>query len=93
MPLDCDDKIDPNVVTNAVNEDKDVDGLSSINQGKIATGCLETALTPCTPAGCMALIESTGITLSGSTAVVIGKFSMDTFKHSFYRILLSMFNW
>ena len=72
MPLDCDENIDANIITNAVSEEKDVDGLSAVNQGKIATGYLESAFTPCTPSGCMTLIESTGKTLVGSTAVVIG---------------------
>ena len=73
MPLDCDETIDSNLVANAVSEKKDVDGLSFTNQGKIAMGCLEYAFTPCTPAGCMKLIESTGKQLSGATAVVIGR--------------------
>ena len=72
MPLDCDEDIDANIVTNAVSEEKDVDGLSVVNQGKIATGYLESAFTPCTPSGCITLIESTGKALQGSTAVVIG---------------------
>ena len=78
MPLACDEKIDSNAITNAVHQDKDVDGLTALNQGKIATGCLETAFKPCTPAGCLELIESTGMQLSGANAVVIGMMIMMT---------------
>ena len=73
MPLDCDENINADLITNAVSEEKDVDGLSSLNQGKIATGYLESAFTPCTPAGCLTLIESTGKDLTGCNAVVIGR--------------------
>ena len=76
MPLDCDENIDEDMVTNAVSEEKDVDGLSVLNQGKIATGYLDTAFAPCTPSGCMTLIESTGIPLDGCKAVVIGKIEL-----------------
>ncbi len=41
MPLDADEPIDSAVVTNAVHPDKDVDGLSSSNEGKVATGDLK----------------------------------------------------
>ena len=37
------------------------------------TGYLESAFTPCTPAGCLTLIESTGKELAGCNAVVIGR--------------------
>ena len=76
MPLDCDENIDEDMVTNAVSEEKDVDGLSVLNQGKIATGYLDTAFAPCTPSGCMTLIESTGIPLDGCKAVVIGNIEL-----------------
>ena len=43
MPLDCDDPtIDSHLVTNRVDPNKDVDGLTTINEGKIATGDITT---------------------------------------------------
>ena len=36
---------------------KDVDGLTTINEGKVATGDLTSGFQPCTPAGCMDLIQ------------------------------------
>ena len=45
MPLDCDDPtIDSHLVTNSVDPGKDVDGLTTINEGKIATGDLTTGI-------------------------------------------------
>ena len=43
-----------------------------INSGKIAHGDL-TGFLPCTPRGCMRLIEETGIEVSGKRAVVVGR--------------------
>ena len=54
--------------------EKDVDGLSILNAGKLAIGDLETGLISCTPAGSMLLVRSIhGDDLSGLNAVVIGR--------------------
>jgi len=74
MPLDCDDKtIDSHLVTNRVDSGKDVDGLTTINEGKVATGDLKTGFQPCTPAGCMDLIQRSGVQIEGARAVVLGR--------------------
>ena len=74
MPLDCDDKtIDSHLVTNRVESGKDVDGLTTINEGKVATGDLKTGFQPCTPAGCMDLIQRSGVQIEGARAVVLGR--------------------
>lgn len=53
---------------------KDVDGLSVLNAGKLATGDLATGLISCTPAGAMLLVRGIhGDDLSGLNAVVIGR--------------------
>ena len=45
MPLDCEDStIDSHLVTNSVDPGKDVDGLTTINEGKVATGDLTTGI-------------------------------------------------
>ena len=72
MPLDCVDPIDSHLATNRVLCSKDVDGLTTINEGKIATGDLGTGFIPCTPAGCMDLIKKSGVKIEGATAVVVG---------------------
>ncbi|MGB0720441.1 MAG: bifunctional 5,10-methylenetetrahydrofolate dehydrogenase/5,10-methenyltetrahydrofolate cyclohydrolase, partial [Bdellovibrionales bacterium] len=52
--------------------EKDVDGLSFINQGKLVAGD-DSGLVPCTPQGALALIKTVRQDLSGLNAVVIGR--------------------
>ncbi|MCU0773234.1 MAG: bifunctional methylenetetrahydrofolate dehydrogenase/methenyltetrahydrofolate cyclohydrolase [Ideonella sp.] len=63
--------IDPHRVIEAIDPRKDVDGYSVLSAGELLTGL--PGLRPCTPLGCMALIESTGVDLRGRHAVVIGR--------------------
>ena len=51
----------------------DVDGLCNENIGRLASGDLQECLVPCTPAGCLQLIQHTGVGLAGKRAVVIGR--------------------
>lgn len=61
-------------VIQSILPEKDVDGLSVLNAGKLASGDLETGLISCTPAGSLLLVRSIhGDDLSGLTAVVIGR--------------------
>ncbi len=53
---------------------KDVDGLTLTNVGKLGSGHVSDAFVPCTPAGCMLMIEQIhGKDLSGLNAIVIGR--------------------
>jgi methylenetetrahydrofolate dehydrogenase (NADP+) / methenyltetrahydrofolate cyclohydrolase len=63
--------IDARKVIDAIDPAKDVDGFHPINVGKLHQG--RESLVPCTPAGCMALISSTGTPIAGRRAVVIGR--------------------
>ncbi len=63
--------IDAHTVIATIATDKDVDGFSVQSAGELASGL--PGLRPCTPCGCMKLIESTGINLRGKHAVVIGR--------------------
>lgn len=63
--------IDPNKVIEAISTSKDVDGYSVLSAGELLTGL--PGFRPCTPYGCMKLIESTGFDLRGKHAVVIGR--------------------
>lgn len=66
--------LDEQRVTQAVSPTKDVDGFHFINIGKLTSGNTADAFVPCTPAGCMLMIESQiGADLSGLNAVVIGR--------------------
>ncbi|KAF7251871.1 C-1-tetrahydrofolate synthase, cytoplasmic [Varanus komodoensis] len=73
LPLDSNKPINTEKVTNAVSPEKDVDGLSSINAGKLSRGDLGDCFIPCTPKGCMELIRQTGVEVAGKKAVVIGR--------------------
>lgn len=73
MPLDADEAIDAHLVTNRVAAAKDVDGLSIVNEGKVAVNDMADSFVPCTPAGCMDLIARSGVQVEGANAVVIGK--------------------
>jgi methylenetetrahydrofolate dehydrogenase (NADP+) / methenyltetrahydrofolate cyclohydrolase len=63
--------IDPLKVIAAIAVHKDVDGFSTLAAGELMTG--QPGLRPCTPWGCIKLIESTGMALRGRHAVVIGR--------------------
>ena len=63
--------IDPHQVIEAIAPVKDVDGYSVLSAGHTMTGL--PGFRPCTPYGCMKLIESTGVSLRGKHAVVIGR--------------------
>ena len=63
--------IDAQKVIAAIDPRKDVDGYSVLSAGELLTGL--PGLRPCTPYGCMKLIESTGQAIRGKHAVVIGR--------------------
>jgi methylenetetrahydrofolate dehydrogenase (NADP+) / methenyltetrahydrofolate cyclohydrolase len=63
--------IDARKVIDAIDPAKDVDGFHPINVGLLHLG--RRALVPCTPAGVMRLIDSTGEAIEGKHAVIIGR--------------------
>jgi methylenetetrahydrofolate dehydrogenase (NADP+) / methenyltetrahydrofolate cyclohydrolase len=63
--------ISPARVIEAISPLKDVDGYSVESAGRLLAGL--PGFRPCTPWGCMKLIESTGIALRGKHAVVVGR--------------------
>ena len=63
--------INPHKVIEAISVTKDVDGYATLSAGELMTGA--PGFRPCTPYGCMKLLESTGIDLRGKHAVVIGR--------------------
>lgn len=69
MPLPK--QINEHAIINAIAPDKDVDAFHPINVGKIMIG--DYNFLPCTPAGVMELIASTGVSVSGKDCVVIGR--------------------
>lgn len=73
LPLDSDQPMDQDLITNAVSPLKDVDGLSCVNAGRLSRGELRDCFLPCTPQGCMELISQTGVAVAGTHSVVIGR--------------------
>ncbi len=69
-------QIDEQTVLNAIDSRKDVDGFHPMNSGALLNhrrGMPEGILSPCTPRGCLKLIEHTGIPIKGKHAVIIGR--------------------
>ena len=64
-------QIRPQVVIEAIDPAKDVDGFHPLNVGRLADN--QPALVPCTPLGVMKLLESAGATVAGARAVVLGR--------------------
>jgi methylenetetrahydrofolate dehydrogenase (NADP+)/methenyltetrahydrofolate cyclohydrolase len=64
-------QIDPDAVISCIDPGKDVDGLTPVNAGLLALG--RSGLRPCTPHGCMLLLDETKIELEGKRAVVVGR--------------------
>lgn len=74
VQLPLPDHLDEQVITQSISPAKDVDGFHFINIGKLTSGNTADAFVPCTPAGCMLMIEDhLGADLSGLSAVVIGR--------------------
>ena len=66
--------LDEEKITQSISPSKDVDGFHFVNIGKLTAGHTDDAFVPCTPAGCMLMIENhLGADLSGMNAVVIGR--------------------
>lgn len=58
-------------VIDAISPEKDVDGFTPVNVGKMLIG--EDCFLPCTPHGILKLIEESGLDVAGKHAVVIGR--------------------
>ncbi len=71
VQLPLPDHIDADVVIDTIDPDKDVDGFHAINAGRLMIG--RPGFVPCTPVGCMVLIDSVLDDLTGANAVVVGR--------------------
>jgi methylenetetrahydrofolate dehydrogenase (NADP+)/methenyltetrahydrofolate cyclohydrolase len=63
--------LDEPVALAAIDPDKDVDGLHPTNLGRLLAG--ERGTVPCTPAGCLQILDHYGAKLEGAEAVVVGR--------------------
>ncbi|MBW4332133.1 bifunctional methylenetetrahydrofolate dehydrogenase/methenyltetrahydrofolate cyclohydrolase FolD [Stakelama sp. CBK3Z-3] len=71
VQLPLPEQISADKVLNAIDPDKDVDGFHPVNVGRLSTG--GGGLVPCTPLGCMMLLDEVVSEFRGRQAVVIGK--------------------
>jgi methylenetetrahydrofolate dehydrogenase (NADP+)/methenyltetrahydrofolate cyclohydrolase len=65
--------IDEERVLSLINIEKDVDGFSPLNIGRLAQKGREPLFVPCTPYGCIYLLEKSGVKIEGANAVVLGR--------------------
>lgn len=65
--------IDTETILGAIPIEKDVDGFSPLNVGRLSMKNREPLFVPCTPLGCLYLIESVGTKIEGARAVVLGR--------------------
>jgi len=74
VQLPLPEHLDEQLITQSISPTKDVDGFHFVNIGKLTSGNLGDAFVPCTPAGCMLMIEDyLGTDFSGLNAVVVGR--------------------
>ncbi len=63
--------LDETAVLDAIDPARDVDGFHPVNAGRLLAG--RPALVPCTPMGCMRLLDHAKVPLDGARAVVVGR--------------------
>lgn len=73
VQLPLPDPLDEEAVLNAIDLRKDVDGFHPVNIGRLAMKGRDPLFIPCTPYGCMVLLEEAGAKLKGANAVVLGR--------------------
>jgi methylenetetrahydrofolate dehydrogenase (NADP+) / methenyltetrahydrofolate cyclohydrolase len=65
--------IDEEAVLNTIDLEKDVDGFHPVNIGRLAMKGRDPLFIPCTPYGCMVLLERSGVKIAGADAVIVGR--------------------
>ena len=65
--------LDEERVLQLISIEKDVDGFSPLNLGRLAQKGREPLFVPCTPYGCIYLLKEAGVKISGANAVVLGR--------------------
>ncbi len=73
VQLPLPEHLDEEAVLNAVSLSKDVDGFHPVNIGRLAMKGREALFAPCTPAGCIELLDRIGVEIRGKEAVVLGR--------------------
>lgn len=65
--------LDEERILSLISVEKDVDGFSPINLGRLAQKGREPLFVPCTPYGCIYLLKEAGVPIAGANAVVLGR--------------------
>ena len=65
--------LDEEAILGAISLEKDVDGFHPVNIGRLVMKGRKPLFIPCTPKGCMVLLERSGVKLEGANAVVLGR--------------------
>jgi methylenetetrahydrofolate dehydrogenase (NADP+) / methenyltetrahydrofolate cyclohydrolase len=65
--------IDEERVLSLISIEKDVDGFSPVNIGRLAQKGRKPVFVPCTPYGCIYLLDRVGVKIEGANAVVLGR--------------------
>ena len=73
VQLPLPDHLNEERVLNAVGIEKDVDGFHPVNIGRLSMKGRKPLFVPCTPAGCIVLLEEAGAQFKGANAVVLGR--------------------
>ena len=73
VQLPLPDHIDEEEVLGAISLDKDVDGFHPLNIGRLSMKRREPLFVPCTPKGCIELLDRMGVEIEGKRAVVLGR--------------------
>ncbi len=73
VQLPLPDHLDSEAVLSLISIEKDVDGFHPLNIGRLAMKGREPLFMPCTPHGCMVLLEDVGAKFDGANAVVLGR--------------------
>jgi 5,10-methylene-tetrahydrofolate dehydrogenase/methenyl tetrahydrofolate cyclohydrolase len=73
VQLPLPDHIDPETILSAISLGKDVDGFHPINIGRLSMKQRDPLYVPCTPKGCIELLDRIGVEIAGKRAVVLGR--------------------
>lgn len=73
VQLPLPDHIDADTILSAIDPAKDVDGLTAANAGDLLRNGHKARLIPCTPLGCIALLDHYKFEIAGKHAVVVGR--------------------
>ena len=65
--------LDEESVLNCIDIEKDVDGFHPVNIGRLAQKGRDSLFVPCTPAGCLVLLDRMNVPIEGANAVVLGR--------------------